>query len=208
MPLTEEALLVRQSQPLPPDERHPWVKLRARSLLAFHMLAEKMLRWCIDPHVRAYLLNLLGADIGANTRVNEVMFINIQEGFGNFSVGCNSHIGPGSVFDLVKRIEIGSRTLIATNCTILTHANPGYHLGSSLVSLFPHDRKEVNIGDDCWIGPGAIILCGVTIGNGVVVRPGTVISRNVPDASIAEGNPAVITGQQGITVPGRKNRLV
>ena len=208
MPLTEEQPILDRIPELPLDERHLATKLRSRSLLAFNMLAEKMLRWCIDPHIRSYLLKMLGATIGPNTRINEVIFINIQEGFRNFHVGCNSHIGPGSVFDLVKRIEVGSRTLIAANCMILTHANPGYHLGSSLISRFPHERKGVRIGNDCWIGPGAIVLCGVTIGNGVVVRPGAVISRHVPDGSIAEGNPAVITAQQAAPLPGRKNRLV
>jgi acetyltransferase-like isoleucine patch superfamily enzyme len=208
MPLTEEEPLIDKAPPLPLDERHAWDKLRGRSLLALNMLAEKMLRWCIDPHLRSLLLKMLGADIGANTRINEVIFINIQEGFGNFRVGCNSHIGPNSVFDLVRPIKIGSRTLISANCTVLTHANPGYHLGSSLTSRFPHDRKEVCIGDDCWIGAGVIVLCGVNIGNGVVVRPGAVVGRNVPDGSIAEGNPAVITAQPPVRVPGRKNRLV
>lgn len=206
MPLTEDTL--DKVPELPVDERRVSAKLRGRTLLAFNMLAEKMLRWCIDPHLRSCFLKMLGADIGPNTRINEVIFINIQDGFRNFRVGCNSHLGPGSVYDLVKRIEIGNRTLISANCTILTHANPGYHLGSSLIARFPHDRKEVIIGDDCWIGPGAIILCGVTIGNGVVIRPGAVVGRNVPDGSIAEGNPAVITAQPPVLVPGKKNRLV
>jgi len=48
----------------------------------------------------------------------------------------------------------------------------------------------VRIGSDVWIGGGAIILPGVTIGDGAVIGAGSVVTRNVGPGVIAAGNPA------------------
>ena len=50
----------------------------------------------------------------------------------------------------------------------------------------------VTIGDDCWIGGGAIICPGVTIGNRCVIGAGSVVTKNMPDNSVVAGNPSVI----------------
>ena len=47
----------------------------------------------------------------------------------------------------------------------------------------------INIGSNCFIGAGSIILEGVTIGNNVVVGAGSVLAKNVPDNEIWAGNP-------------------
>ena len=48
------------------------------------------------------------------------------------------------------------------------------------------------IGDNVWIGGGAIILLGVTIGNNVVIGAGSVVSKDIPDNVIAAGNPCKV----------------
>jgi maltose O-acetyltransferase len=52
--------------------------------------------------------------------------------------------------------------------------------------------KPVIIGDDCWIGGGAIICPGVTIGNRCVIGAGSVVTKDIPDDSLAAGNPAKV----------------
>ena len=46
------------------------------------------------------------------------------------------------------------------------------------------------VGEDCWIGGGAIICPGVTIGDRCVIGAGSVVTKDIPDDSIAVGNPA------------------
>ena len=53
----------------------------------------------------------------------------------------------------------------------------------------------VTIGDDCWIGGGAIICPGVTIGNRCVIVAGSVVTKDVADDSVVAGNPAKIIRQ-------------
>lgn len=50
----------------------------------------------------------------------------------------------------------------------------------------------ITIGEDCWIGGGAIICPGVTIGNRCIIGAGSVVTKDIPDDSIAVGNPAKV----------------
>lgn len=54
----------------------------------------------------------------------------------------------------------------------------------------PEWAKRIEIGDDCWIGGGVIIVPGVRIGNGVTVGAGSVVTKDLPDRVVAVGNPA------------------
>ncbi|WP_276866657.1 DapH/DapD/GlmU-related protein [Bacteroides heparinolyticus] len=56
-------------------------------------------------------------------------------------------------------------------------------------------KADVRIGDNCFIGNGAILLPGITIGNEVIVGAGSVVTKDVPSNTIVAGNPArVIRG--------------
>lgn len=84
-------------------------------------------------------------------------------------------------------LSIGDRVSIAP-CVILTlisHAN-----ASAIRQYIPIRRGGVRIEDDCWIGAGAIILNGVTIGKGSVVGAGAVVTKDVAPYTIVAGNPA------------------
>lgn len=81
----------------------------------------------------------------------------------------------------------------------------GNHVTISCATILGHDasmRKELGrtklgkvvIGDNCFIGYGSIILPNVQIGNKVIVGAGTVVAKNIPDNSVAIGNPMRIIG--------------
>jgi acetyltransferase-like isoleucine patch superfamily enzyme len=93
------------------------------------------------------------------------------------------------VISFLGKVHIGSRTLFGPNVQIYTAEHP----------LRPEDRngtkgresaRPIRIGNDCWIGGAAIILPGVTIGDGVTVGAGSVVTRDVPARSVVVGNPA------------------
>lgn len=74
---------------------------------------------------------------------------------------------------------------------------PGVHIYTATHPLDPIERssgrefaKPVVIGDDVWIGGGAMIMPGVTIGSRVVIASGAVVTKDIPDDMVVGGNPA------------------
>ena len=95
---------------------------------------------------------------------------------------------------LVDDVEvfIGSRVMLAPNVTITTTGHP----------VHPDLRRDgsqfsapVRIGDDVWIGAGAVLLPGVVIGAGSVVGAASVVTGNVPPGVVVAGSPARIIRQ-------------
>jgi acetyltransferase-like isoleucine patch superfamily enzyme len=61
----------------------------------------------------------------------------------------------------------------------------------------PHVAKAIVVNDGAWIGAGAIILSGVTIGENSVVGAGSVVTKDVPPQTVVAGNPARVVKQIG-----------
>ncbi|KAL6410677.1 maltose O-acetyltransferase [Ilyonectria robusta] len=86
-------------------------------------------------------------------------------------------------------ITIGARTLIGPNCSFYsgTHPlDPEVRNGTR----GPESGKPITVGEDCWFGGNCIVLPGVTIGRGVTVGAGSVVTKDVPDRVVVAGNPA------------------
>ena len=81
-------------------------------------------------------------------------------------------------------ISIGDHVTLAPRVHILAHdASTKFFLNYTRV-------ENTTIGNNVFVGAGAIVLPGVTIGNNVVIGAGSVVSRDIPDDSVAVGNPA------------------
>lgn len=85
----------------------------------------------------------------------------------------------------VCRVTIGDRTLFAPAVQIYAATHPL----DAVLRRTQESGKPVTIGSDCWIGGGAIICPGVTIGDRTVIGAGSVVTRDVPAGVIAAGNP-------------------
>ena len=89
-----------------------------------------------------------------------------------------------------ERITIG-KNCVLTGCTVLAHdASTNRLLGLKYGE--PSISRPVTIEDECFIGYGAIILMGVTIGKGSIIGAGAVVTKDVPPNSVVAGNPAKI----------------
>lgn len=87
------------------------------------------------------------------------------------------------------RITIGDNVKIGPHCQLYTPHHPMDH-------VLRRETKEtaypITIGEDTWLGGGVIVCPGVTIGKRCVIAAGSVVTRDVPDDSLAAGNPAVV----------------
>jgi len=89
----------------------------------------------------------------------------------------------------VMPVHIGDRVMIAPAVQIYTATHP---LKAAARNSGKEYAKPVSIGNDVWIGGGAIICPGVQIGNGAVIGAGAVVTSSVPDNVLVAGNPARI----------------
>ena len=106
-------------------------------------------------------------------------------------LGNRTNIGYGVTISVAQSVTIGSFVRVANNVTIMD--NPGHPLDAVARRSQPikeEQAKPVVIGDDVWIGTGAVILPGVHIGNGAIVGAHAVVTRDVPAGGIVGGNPA------------------
>ncbi|EGJ33955.1 MAG: acyltransferase [Moorea sp. SIO3B2] len=110
-------------------------------------------------------------------------------------IGCNAIISSGA------GIFIGSSVLIAGNCYIGGGRYLSDRLDIPMMEQGVYSKGPVVIGDDVWLGAGAIVLDGVRIGKGCIVGAGAVVTKNLPDYAVAIGVPArVIRMRQQIQV--------
>lgn len=95
----------------------------------------------------------------------------------------------------VMGISIGRHTLIGPNVQIYTAMHPMNWQQRSAGDEF---AKPVIIGSHVWIGGGAVICPGVTIGHRCVIGAGSVVTRDIPDDTFAAGNPCRVIKQLGM----------
>ena len=86
----------------------------------------------------------------------------------------------------VARVKIGDNCQMAPNVAIYTAGHPVYPTTRN--SMYEYG-KEVTIGDNVWIGGNTVICPGVHVGSHVVIGAGSVVTRDIPDWSVAAGNP-------------------
>ena len=86
-------------------------------------------------------------------------------------------------------LTIGDRVSIAPGVTLILSSHSNFSTVSQNVS---QKGSYITIEEDAWIGAGAIILNGVTIGKGAIIGAGSIVTRDVPPHTIVAGNPAKI----------------
>lgn len=143
---------------------------------------------------------------------------------GPVTAGPGLHLGLGSFVSAPDKLEIGANVYVGKYCSIQCNGRIGNevliannvgivgrrdhdtrHIGvpmrsarsvSSSPELARDPRNAVEIGDDVWIGFGAIVLSGVRIGRGAVIGAGAVVFDDVEPYTIVRGNPAVAVGRR------------
>lgn len=129
-------------------------------------------------------------EVGERTRVAE-------SAMGDYSYVVNdSDIAYASIGKFCSiashvRINPGNHPLDRVALNHFTYRSSAYGLGEDDPAVFGWRRsKPVALGPDVWVGHGAILLPGVTVGAGAAIGAGAVVTKDVPAFAVAVGNPA------------------
>ncbi|MFF9137303.1 sugar O-acetyltransferase [Streptomyces albogriseolus] len=132
---------------------------------------------------KAVLAELLGS-VGEDVEIRPPLYVDYGS---NITVGARTFVNYHLTALDVAAITIGEDCQIGPNVQLLTPTHP----------VEPGPRRDkleaarpITIGDNVWIGGGAIVCPGVTIGDNAVIGAGAVVTKDIPANVVAVGNPA------------------
>lgn len=167
---------------IPPSDPQAF-KLREESYATKELLLQ-MNNSSNPTEIRHFLSQITDSEIDESVAVFTPLYINYGK---HTKIGKNVFINFDCVFLDLGGITIEDGVLIAPKVSLLSEGHP----------ISPQDRhslipKPIHIKKNAWIGAGATILLGVTIGENSVVAAGSVVSKDVPDNTVVGGIPAKI----------------
>lgn len=133
---------------------------------------------------RQEMLKEMFAEVGENCYIEPPFHANFGGAHVHFGKNVYANFNLTCVDD--THIYVGDYTMFGPNVTIATAGHP---LLSSLREKGYQYNMPVHIGKNCWIGAGAIILPGITVGDNVVIGAGSIVTKDLPSNVLAVGNP-------------------
>lgn len=141
---------------------------------------------------RTEMLKEMFAEIGEGCYIEPPLHANWGGKHVHFGKNVYANFGLTLVDD--THIYVGDYTMFAPNVVVATAGHP----------ILPELREKayqynfsVHIGRNCWIGAGALIMPGVTIGDNTVIGAGSVVTRDIPSNCVAYGNPCRVIREIG-----------
>ncbi len=146
----------------------------------------------IELEKREALLKEMFAEIGEDCYIEPPLYANF--GGKHIHFGKNVYCNFNTTLVDDTHIYVGDNTMFGPNVTVATAGHP---INPELRAQGYQYNAPVHIGENCWIGAGAVILPGITIGNNVVIGAGSVVTKDLPDNVVAVGNPCKILREIG-----------
>lgn len=178
----------------------PSWKRRIHSLMFSNARPRLWVKWLVNPFVfrhgkkavirRQTVMNVSPINrfhLGMHSTIEEYTIV--DNGVGDVVIGDYTRIGLRCT--IIGPVQIGNHVILAQNITIsgLNHRYDDIQLPIHQQGV---TTASIKIGNDSWIGANATITAGVNIGKHVVIGAGSVVTKDIPDYSIAVGNPAKV----------------
>jgi len=137
-----------------------------------------------DPDAAREILATLLGGLGEEAWVRAPIYVDYGE---HLTIGARTFVNFGLVALDVAPIAIGDDCQVGPNVQLLTAYHPT-EPGPRRAKL--EAAAPITIGDNVWLGGGAIVLPGVTVGDNAVIGAGAVVTKDIPADVVAVGNPA------------------
>ncbi|MBW3491682.1 DapH/DapD/GlmU-related protein [Bacillus sp. FDAARGOS_1420] len=148
-----------------------------------------------------------GLKIGNNVKIGSHSIVACSGSLKNLGkgliIGDDSGIGDFSFFGAAGGIKIGSNVIMGQNVRFHSE-NHNFDRIDIPIKEQGVTNKGIAVGNDCWIGSGAVFLDGVEVGEGCVIGANTLVNKNIPAYSVAVGNPVKIVKSR-LEMRGRTN---
>lgn len=142
-------------------------------------------RSSLAKRARAFFAKKILAKCGKNVNIER------NASFGPLAaIGDNSGIGINC--EVYGPVSIGKNVMMGPEVVIYTSGHRHDRTDLPMMEQGADEPRPVTIGDDVWIGRRVMIMPGVTVGDGVIIGAGAVVTKDIPDYSIAAGVPAKI----------------
>ncbi len=137
--------------------------------------------------LKVLLLRRFGAKLGTGVRIKPQVRIKYPW---RLTVGDHCWIGQEVWIDNLADVELGNHVCLSQRVYLCTgshdHRSPGFELITG----------PIRVENGAWLGAGCLIVCGITIAANSLVAGGSVVTKNVPPATIVGGNPAKPIGHR------------
>ena len=176
---TEREKMVRGELYLASDPELVAARVRARRLFARFNASDPG-----DAAERISIMRELMGSFGSEAWIEPPFYCDYGA---QVTIGAGVFVNFGAVFLDPVPIVIGAGAQLGPNVQLLTADHPR---DAATRAAGPELGRPITIGSRCWIGGGAIVCPGVTIGEDTIVGAGSVVVRDLPARVIAAGNPA------------------
>lgn len=163
--------------------------IRLLCLLAYRLITMRLPHsfWpggVLFSQLRRYSLIGMGCRVGRGCELEPGIDVGFRP---DLSIGERCQINQNTS---IKSARIGNDVMIAPGVVFLDRQHGFSRTDIPMTQQGASSRQLTIIGDDVWIGQNVIVMPGITIGVGVIVGAGSVVTKNLPDWSIAVGVPA------------------
>lgn len=124
-------------------------------------------------------------ELGANSTIED--FSTINNGVGAVKIGNRTRIGLGNT--IIGPVSIGDDVRLAQN-VVLSGLNHNYEDISQPIHAQGVSTAKIIVKKETWIGANSVVVAGVVIGKHCIIAGGSVVTKDIPDYSVAVGNPA------------------
>jgi maltose O-acetyltransferase len=156
-------------------------------LRVLEMLVGLLPHFCFN-RLRTRLYRSFGLTVGPRTMIlGPIELSGGGDIWKKLRIGADCQITSPLYVDLNGEVTIGDRVALAHHVILVTSS---HELGTEVQRCGPLKIAPIVIEDGCWIGAGAMVLPGVTIGRGSVIAAGAIVSSDIPPNTLAGGVPA------------------
>jgi acetyltransferase-like isoleucine patch superfamily enzyme len=167
---------------------------------AYTKLVARRLGACgrrVQIRMPAMIKNPSSVQIGDGVIIREHAWLNCEpcDGYA-LSIGSGTYIGRFAHINAAESVVIEDEVLIADRVHISDYQHAFGDLERAIVAQRLTDPEPVRVGWGSWIGVGAVIMPGITVGRGAIVGANAVVTRDVADFEIVAGVPAAQIGRR------------